>query len=268
MAIGAGEKQVMKPSSILLIGIVILVVAAAAFLFFSYFGEGDEGPPPPRMVLDGPDITTAPDDGGFTPIGDLEPPPPVTDDNSEPPPIDITTLPDEPPPPGLSDSTEFTGISPRVSGGKTHKVRRGETLWVIAKKHYGNGSKYLLIYEANRAKLKSPKLIKPGQVLVIPAEGSIPMPISPLPDESADKPESKAGDSEPEELVPSGAADTSVGGIYYIVQQGDTLRKIAAKSLIYGDPAKYKLIFEANRDKLATPETSLQPGWQLLIPLK
>lgn len=50
----------------------------------------------------------------------------------------------------------------------TYKVVSGDCLWNIAKKYYGNGSKYTLIYNANKGKIKNPNLIYPGQVLTIP----------------------------------------------------------------------------------------------------
>ena len=53
--------------------------------------------------------------------------------------------------------------------GQNYTVKRGDCLWNIAKKFYGNGSKYTTIYNANRDKIKNPNLIYPGQVLWIPA---------------------------------------------------------------------------------------------------
>ena len=44
----------------------------------------------------------------------------------------------------------------------------GDTLGAIAKKHYGNASKYPVIFEANKPMLTDPNLIYPGQVLRIP----------------------------------------------------------------------------------------------------
>ncbi len=52
-----------------------------------------------------------------------------------------------------------------------HTVEKGDTLWAVAKKHYGNGSKYNDIFEANRPMLKDPDRIYPGQVLRIPTLG-------------------------------------------------------------------------------------------------
>ena len=51
---------------------------------------------------------------------------------------------------------------------RTHTVVSGDTLWAIAVKYYGNGSKYTNIANANKDKVKNPNLIYPGQVLVIP----------------------------------------------------------------------------------------------------
>lgn len=51
---------------------------------------------------------------------------------------------------------------------RTHTVRQGDTLWGIARKYYGDGSKYPTIYNANRDKIKNPNLIYPNQVFVIP----------------------------------------------------------------------------------------------------
>jgi nucleoid-associated protein YgaU len=62
-----------------------------------------------------------------------------------------------------------TTNSPAPKKETTHTVKQGDTLWGIAKKFYGNGSKYTKIYEANKDKIKNPNLIYVGQVLVIPS---------------------------------------------------------------------------------------------------
>lgn len=51
---------------------------------------------------------------------------------------------------------------------RTYTVKRGDTLWAIAKKYYGSGAKYPTIYEANKDKIKNPNLIQIGWVLKIP----------------------------------------------------------------------------------------------------
>ena len=49
-----------------------------------------------------------------------------------------------------------------------HTVAKGDSLWKIAAEHYGNGSKYPVIFEANKPMLTHPDKIYPGQVLRIP----------------------------------------------------------------------------------------------------
>ncbi|WP_165748028.1 LysM peptidoglycan-binding domain-containing protein [Cellulophaga sp. Z1A5H] len=49
-----------------------------------------------------------------------------------------------------------------------HTVKGGESLSKIAKLYYGDPMKYTKIFEANTGVLKSPDVIHPDQVLVIP----------------------------------------------------------------------------------------------------
>lgn len=49
-----------------------------------------------------------------------------------------------------------------------YTVQSGDTLWRIADRLYGDGEKYVEIFEANREDLESPDRIVPGQVLRIP----------------------------------------------------------------------------------------------------
>lgn len=53
---------------------------------------------------------------------------------------------------------------------KTYTVVKGDCLWNLAKKFYGDGSEYKKIYEANKNVIgnKNPNLIVPGQILKIP----------------------------------------------------------------------------------------------------
>lgn len=63
----------------------------------------------------------------------------------------------------VADTGEEAGASTVL-----HEVKKGDNLWKIAEKHYGNGSKYPEIFEANKPMLKDPDLIYPGQMLRIP----------------------------------------------------------------------------------------------------
>lgn len=60
--------------------------------------------------------------------------------------------------------------SPAPAAAQTYTVAKGDCLWNIAKKFYGNGSKYTVICNANQDVIGgNPNLIYPGQVLTIPA---------------------------------------------------------------------------------------------------
>lgn len=72
--------------------------------------------------------------------------------------------------------TKTDGDKGKKSEG-SHTVVSGDTLWGIAQKYLGDGSKYMEIVEANKEKypslMKNPDLIMPGWVLTIPGkEGS------------------------------------------------------------------------------------------------
>ena len=63
-----------------------------------------------------------------------------------------------------------TNNSPAPAAAQTYTVVRGDCLWNIAKRFYGSGAKYTVIYNANKGVIGgNPNLIYPGQVLTIPA---------------------------------------------------------------------------------------------------
>lgn len=51
---------------------------------------------------------------------------------------------------------------------RTHTLKKGETLWDLAKKYYGNGASWPKILDANRDKIDDPHKVKSGLKLVIP----------------------------------------------------------------------------------------------------
>ncbi|MGQ2918298.1 MULTISPECIES: Ig-like domain-containing protein [Rhizobium] len=49
-------------------------------------------------------------------------------------------------------------------------IRRGDTLWQISRRVYGQGVRYTTIYLANEDQIKNPDLIEPGQIFGVPKE--------------------------------------------------------------------------------------------------
>lgn len=68
-------------------------------------------------------------------------------------------------PPGTFRRIE-TSSAP--SAPRTYRVKAGDTLVSIAKHFYGDGERYLEIYQANRERLKQPADLREGLVLTIP----------------------------------------------------------------------------------------------------
>jgi len=64
---------------------------------------------------------------------------------------------------------ELAGVEVELPGW--YVVKKGDTLWAIAKRHYAAGSRYRGIYEANRRQLKKgPDWILPCQRLYLPPQ--------------------------------------------------------------------------------------------------
>jgi len=77
----------------------------------------------------------------------------VAGGSSTAPPADV---PAAAPPPNVADQE------------RTYTVVAGDTLSKIAKREYGDASKWHRIYEANKDTIKNPDLIYPGQTFKIP----------------------------------------------------------------------------------------------------
>jgi len=55
-----------------------------------------------------------------------------------------------------------------ASPPRSYTVVKGDCLWNIAKKFYGNGALWPRIFDANRGKIKDPHWIFPAQIFLIP----------------------------------------------------------------------------------------------------
>jgi nucleoid-associated protein YgaU len=49
-------------------------------------------------------------------------------------------------------------------------IRRGDTLWQISRRVYGQGVRYTTIYLANETQIRNPDMIEPGQIFTVPKD--------------------------------------------------------------------------------------------------
>jgi nucleoid-associated protein YgaU len=67
-----------------------------------------------------------------------------------------------------SGSSSTAPAAQNSAFNRTYTVVAGDSLSKIAKREYGDASKWHRIFEANRDKIQNPDLIHPGQVLNLP----------------------------------------------------------------------------------------------------
>lgn len=79
-----------------------------------------------------------------------------------------------PPSPPVAAPAAAPAVKPRprtrrsTSRRRHVVVRRGDSLWRIARRHYGHGWKYTKIYRSNRSQIRNPHLIYPRQKFRLP----------------------------------------------------------------------------------------------------
>ncbi len=129
-----------------------------------------------------------------------------------------------------------------------YKVQPNDNLSKIARKHYGDGQKWIRIFEANRDSMSDSSSLYVGQKLLIPD-----ITVENEATEAAVAPVSgRRRDTEG-----SSGVDT------HTVQAGDNLYRIAEK--YYDDPSEWISILEANEDTIED-EGLLKKGQVLIIP--
>ena len=120
-----------------------------------------------------------------------------------------------------------------------YTVKRGDSLWKIAERLLGDGTRFTEIVDLNRHVLNGrPDFIVSGTVLKVPHE---------VTESHADRPAEE-----------------------YVVKPGDTLSEIAEAKL--GGPMRYPELFEASRNTVQpdgatlTDPDLIRPGWEITIP--
>jgi nucleoid-associated protein YgaU len=178
-----------------------------------------------------------------------------------------TTVAQAPPSEVIAEnSSEITAQSPATEQ-QTYVVCNGDSLYTIAKKFYGAAeanrkSTLDMLFRANRSTMKSPHTLKIGQKLVIPPLSAKSSQKSRIENvsvtttkkvQSTDVQQLSADDGTPKQTRD------------YVVQNGDSLWKIAAKQL--GNGSRYDEIIEMNSDVLQN-EDNLTVGMHLKLPAR
>lgn len=138
-------------------------------------------------------------------------------------------------------------VQGNLTAAQTYTVKKGDTLWNISKKFYGDGRQWRTILSANPASLSragNVRTLKIGYELNIPG-GSY-----------------NAGQAQTQGLSSAFQTVTPTGPTY-TVKRGDTLSAIA--SAYYNDSSKWPQIMAANAAKVSSPRT-LRIGTVLTIP--
>ncbi|MEP9410267.1 MAG: LysM peptidoglycan-binding domain-containing protein [Candidatus Brocadia sp.] len=141
-----------------------------------------------------------------------------------------------------------------ASKGTIHKVQNNDNLRKIARKYYGDESKWLLIFNANQDKIHDRNSLRIGTELIIPEEKAI---------IQKTNTEIKTETTTPLLSRVLQVEDTKPATKKHIIQQGDSLYNLAVK--YYNDGAKWNKIFDANR-KILKDQKSLKIGQELVIP--
>jgi nucleoid-associated protein YgaU len=61
-------------------------------------------------------------------------------------------------------------IAREAAGPQALIVQPGNTLWAMSQEQFGDGARYMRIFDANRDQIRNPDLIYPGQVFVLPQD--------------------------------------------------------------------------------------------------
>lgn len=198
------------------------------------------------------------------------PPPPLLDAQSLPPAFAVVAEQQRPP----------AAIPAALAGGAppaAYVIRDGDDLTGISVRFYGHPAAAAAVWEANRDVIPDPSILPIGATLRMPPPWSIPgLPgsaatvgrsIEPPPSSVGPRPHPEpstggawlvAGAAQ----APAAAPRSATGGSVRLAP-GETLESLAIR--FYGDRAAANRIWEANRDRLRSPELAVA-GMELRLP--
>jgi len=164
-------------------------------------------------------------------------------------------------PPALNHASDAPNSSetppPTAAPVQVHFVAKGESLFGIAKRYYGDGNQWRRIAEHNRGKVSADGAVREGVRLEIPGvAGTV------APDRSRVQPESRP---QPREASPRSTEPARPGPTTYTVRRGDTLGEIAQRTL--GSSRRMSDLLAANKGRIDDPD-DIRAGMVLTIPAR
>lgn len=99
-------------------------------------------------------------------LADVPPPPPSTLDQTASEPMPLAPVESMAPSPTVTFDQPAPQPIPAPAAGGSYTIRKGDTLWSIAARHYGDGKMWTQIVDANPG--LDPKKLAVGQVISLP----------------------------------------------------------------------------------------------------
>lgn len=155
---------------------------------------------------------------------------------------------------------------------KTYQIASGDTFWKIAKREYGDGSLAEALKTYNAGRIGKNGQLRVGASLLLPEKTALKggasggsAKASELKVPSRDTIEKTSKKEEPKKTEAKKTETASKKATTYTVQKGDTLEKIAKKTL--GSASRVEDLLKANRGVLDN-EDEVQVGQVLKIPAR
>lgn len=151
-----------------------------------------------------------------------------------------------PTPPAAARSTPAVSSASVTAGGAggTYTIKANDTFASIAQALYHDQSRWVDIAKANP--LVDPTKLKIGQEIRLPGSGAA----------------GSRGVRGPDAAEAAAGADGA--RVPYVIRPNDTLSTIAQQ--FYGDPGKWRIIFDANRETLGNDPDRIRAGQTITIP--
>ncbi|HRQ74044.1 MAG TPA: LysM peptidoglycan-binding domain-containing protein [Phycisphaerales bacterium] len=160
-------------------------------------------------------------------------------------------------PPAVNHTSQEAKPAAPAESPRVHFVAKGESLFGIAKRYYGDGNQWRRIAEHNRGKVSADGTVREGVRLEIPGVAATGAPETPR-----TQPQTRP---QPREATPRAPEPQRPGPTTYTVRKGDTLGEIAQRTL--GSSRRMSDLLAANKGRIDDPD-DIRAGMVLTIPAR